>query len=157
MSQRAGCLLLLSCALGCSGPDPQPDDATQQPDFVSDQVSNCIADNPASEPFDVGDVTPPGASMQTFVTECEAAEGSRCNEAFISKGAARCIGVSERFEPGLEPWTIGLRYHNSFHRVVWGVENLLENQGGFSSGKSLTLDAVDGKVLGRTDWDTISN
>src|SRR5262245_21478307 len=166
MLHRAIWLLLASAALGCSGNDPNADGDTQDGDFLANQLTDCIADNPPSEPFDVGDLSggsvapmsggaapaPQAPTLQGFVDECLASDGSGCNGSFISLGAARCIATAQSLEPGLEPWTIGLTYHHSYHRIVWGVQNLLVNTASESSGKSLTLDAVDGRVLGRTGW-----
>ena len=40
--------------------------------------------------------------------------------------------------------------------IQWGVENLLVDNGpdGYS-GESLTVDAVNGRVLGRTTWSAV--
>ena len=156
-------LVALFGALGCSGAEPVDDTQAQQT-AVSAEVSACIDGHPAGEPFDVGDVlvaspasaapapTPPTA--ETFAAECRAdAAGSGCDERFLSREAARCIAQGAQFRAGLDEWTIALTYHNSYHRVVWGVENLLVDDGpdGYS-GESLTVDAVDGRVLGRTTW-----
>ena len=91
--------------------------------------------------------------MMSFVAQCQSAQGTNCNEAFISKEAARCIAQSASLEPGLEPWTIALGYTASYQRLIWSVENLLVNNGAAGySGKSLSLDAATGRVLGRTGW-----
>jgi hypothetical protein len=153
--------------ISCSGSDREQGTDTQGRDFVSEQTSRCISDHPASEPFDVGDVTvaspapmsgqsvPEVAAptVESFAAECQAENGTGCDEAFISKEAARCIAQQDRLEPGLEPWTLAMTYHHSYQRIVWGVENLLEDHGNDGySGRSVTLDAVSGKVLGRTGW-----
>jgi hypothetical protein len=158
-----GSLLALFGAIACSGSDPDDNTETQQ-HVVSAEVSACIEGHPAGIPLDVGDVvvaspplgatapTPPTA--ETFAAECRAdAAGTGCDEGFLSREAARCIAEDAQFRAGLEAWTIALTYHNSYHRVVWGVENLLVDNGpdGYS-GESLTVDAVDGRVLGRTTW-----
>jgi hypothetical protein len=139
----------------------------QGQDFVADEARQCTSDHPASEPFDVGDVTVVSAApmsgqpapeaaaptVASFAAECKAEGGADCEAAFISKEAARCIAQQAGLEPGLEAWTIAMTYHHSYHRVVWGVENLLEDHGSDGySGKSVTVDAVSGSVLGRTDW-----
>jgi hypothetical protein len=164
---------------GCGS--PEPDESQDEPtDTRSPAVEQCISAHPPGEPFDVGDVAvsnaapasaapasaapaseapmsgavaPTSPTVDTFTAECRAEGGSSCDESFISREAARCIAESLAFEPGLEAWTIGMTYHHSFHRVVWGVENLLEDLGddGYS-GKSLTLDAARGTLLGRTTW-----
>lgn len=93
------------------------------------------------------------ATMETFVAECRSMGGTSCDEGLISKEAARCIAEKESFAPGLDAWSIGLSYQVSYHRLAWGVENLLVNRGaGDYSGQSLTLDAVSGRVLGRSNW-----
>ncbi|MEY4546375.1 MAG: hypothetical protein RL685_2570 [Pseudomonadota bacterium] len=159
-------LLALFGAIACSGSDPDDDTQTQQ-HAVSAEVSACIEGHPAGVPLDVGDVvvaspmsgatapTPPTA--ETFAAECRAdAAGTGCDESFLSLEAARCIAQDAQFRAGLEAWTIALTYNDSYHRVVWGVENLLVDNGpdGYS-GESLTVDAVNGRVLGRTTWSAV--
>ena len=149
---------------GCSS--PESDDSQDEPvDAPSPEAQQCISEHPASAPFDVGAVTvgsaapmsgavaPAPPTVETFAEECRSDGGTGCDEGFISKEAARCIAESLAFEPGLDTWGIALMYNHSYHRVVWGVENLLEDRGddGYS-GKSLTLDAARGTLLGRTSW-----
>jgi hypothetical protein len=177
-------LVAAKAALGCGS--PESNDSQDDPtDTLSPEIEQCISTHPASEPFDVGDVTvasaasagaapaspapadaapaspaqmsdavaPAPPTVDTFVAECRADGGNDCDESFISREAARCIAESLAFEPGLDAWNIAMTYHHSYHRVVWGVENLLEDLGddGYS-GKSLTLDAARGALLGRTTW-----
>jgi len=152
-------------AAGCSSPESD-DSQDERLDTPSPEAQQCISEHPASEPFDVGDVTvanaapmsgavaPAPPTVETFAEECRSEGGTGCDESFISREAARCIAERLAFEPGLDAWDIAMTYHHSYHRVVWGVENLLEDRGddGYS-GKSLTLDAALGTLLGRTSWD----
>jgi hypothetical protein len=147
-------LLLVALAFACASPK-EDDPLATSANFVSRETSACISGNPAPEPFDVGQVSAGDApaGLDTVVAACRSTGGTGCEEAFISKEAARCIAESERFAPGLDAWSIGLDYQVSYHRVVWGVENLLVNRGaGDYSGQSITLDAVTGRVLGHTNW-----
>jgi hypothetical protein len=146
-------------AAACSGPDAKQENVGETgSNFVSAETSACISEHPAAEPFDVGDGTDVSAgsappALESFRAECRSAGGAGCDESFMSKEAARCIAEKERFAPGLEAWTIRLSYEASYHRLVWAVENLLEDRGADGySGQSLTLDAVNGRVLGRTAW-----
>jgi hypothetical protein len=167
-------LVAVMAASGCGSPDSNQSQ-DEPTDTLSPAAAQCVSAHPAGEPFDVGDVSatsadpasaapageapmsdgvaPAPPTVDTVVAECRAEGGSGCDESFISREAARCIAESLAFEPGLEAWDIALMYQHSYHRVVWGVENLLEDLGedGYS-GKSLTLDAVRGNLLGRTTW-----
>jgi len=169
---RKAVLIALLAVLGTSGcGSPESDDSQNEPtDTLSPAAEQCISEHPAGEPFDVGDVTtadaaaanpapmsgavaPATPTLETFVEECRSQGGSGCDDSFISREAARCIAEGLAFEPGLEAWDIALMYHHSYHRVVWGVQNLLEDLGNDGySGKSLTLDAARGDLLGRTTW-----
>jgi len=156
--------LTVGLAGGCSG--PASDDNQDEPvDAPSPEAQQCISEHPAAEPFDVGDVTvaspapmsgavaPAPPTVETFAEECRSEGGTGCDASFISREAARCIAERLAFEPGLDAWDIAITYHHSYHRVVWGVENLLEDRGddGYS-GKSLTIDAALGTLLGSTSW-----
>jgi hypothetical protein len=150
-------ILFFALLAACAGADPKPDDASSDVNFVSNETSACISGHPAAEPFDVGDADMSGSgappALESFEAECRSAGGMNCDGPPISREAARCIAENEAFAPGLEAWNIGLAYANSYHRVVWSVENLLRNVSADDySGQSLTLDAVSGRVLGRTNW-----
>ena len=159
-------LAIFSVLLASSCASPDPEGSPEEPgDTVPPEAQLCISEHPASEPFDVGNVTvasaapmsgavaPAPPTVDTFAAECQSAGGTGCDQSFISKEAARCIAESLAFEPGLGDWEIAMTYHHSYHRVVWGVENLLEDRGADGySGKSLTLDAALGTLLGRTSW-----
>jgi hypothetical protein len=127
----------------------------------SSGIPACISDNPAGEPFDVGDVevasaapgdtgpAPAPPSAASIAAVCRAEGGTGCEPAaFISKEAAACIATINHFEAGLEPWKVALVYHHRFARVVWNVTSTLQDDGpdGYS-GAVLTLDASDGLVL----------
>lgn len=151
--------LIFSCSFfGCAGSDPKqdgPQDTGRE--FVSTETTSCIDGNPAADPFDVGEADASAGTnptLDSFQSQCRSAGGSDCDGAFISKEAARCVAQTEKMEPGLEPWIIGMAYERSYHRLCWEVENVLDNEGTSYAGKSLTLDAVSGRVLGRSDWAT---
>jgi hypothetical protein len=76
-----------------------------------------------------GAVAPAPPTVDTFAEQCRAEGRQRLRREFISKAAARCIAESLAFEPGLDAWDIAMTYHHSYHRVVWGIENLLEIAG----------------------------
>jgi hypothetical protein len=157
LSQGLACLALVFVA-ACSGTDEARS---------VDDVQRCVEDNPASQPFDVGDVIvaspPPGSSApppsaptaESIGAECEMSGGSGCSAgAFISKDAASCIALASDFEVGLEPWSVALTYHYRFARVVWNVMSKLDDRGpGGYSGGILTLDATTGAVLDRGGYD----
>jgi len=150
-------ILFFAVLVACAGADPKQDDPSSDVSVVSNETSACISGHPAAEPFDVGDADMSGGgvppSLDSFQAECRSAGGMGCDQPLISKEAARCIAQNERLAPGLEAWNIGLAYANSYHRVVWSVENLLRNVSADDySGQSLTLDAVSGRVLGLTNW-----
>ena len=151
-------LLAAVLVWSCSGSDPKQDSLENTgPEFVSDETSACIDGHPAGDPFDVGEPEASGSAsptLDTYESQCRSAGGSGCDGAFISKEAARCIAQNEKFEAGLEPWTLGMSYEHSYGRLGWEIQNVLTNEGTAYSGKSLTLDAVSGRVLGRTDWKT---
>jgi hypothetical protein len=151
-------LLALAFAFACSGSDSKQD-APQDtgPEFVSDETTACITGHPASEPFDVGQADTsdsPSPTLETFQERCRSASGLGCDGAFISREAARCIAQNEKLETGLEPWSIGMWYEDSYRRVGWEIQNVLVNQGSTYKGTTLTLDAVSGRVLGRSNWST---
>lgn len=150
-------------AFACSGAEPDAGTDTQDR-AVSAEVSACIASHPASEPFDVGDVVvgspapgsgapePSPPTVEAFAAECRAEGGTGCDAAFISREAARCIALDEQFPAGLGEWEIALTYHHSYRRVVWGIQNVLVDNASDYAGESLTVDAVNGRTLGRTSW-----
>jgi len=146
------------CLAACSGPDSKQDEPQSTgPEFVSDETTACISDHPAGEPFDVGDAdVSAGAhpTLDTFQGQCLSAGGSGCDGAFISKDAARCIAQNEKLETGLEPWSIGMSYKASYRRLSWDIQNVTEDQGSTYGGTTVTLDAVSGRVLGRSNWST---
>jgi hypothetical protein len=124
---------------------------------VSDATTACISDHPASEPFDVGQADTsdsPNPTLEMFQSQCRSAGGSGCDAAFISKEAARCIAQNEKLETGLEPWMIGMWYEDSYRRLGWEIQNVTEDQGSTYKGTTLTVDAVSGRVLGRSNWTT---
>ena len=159
MRHLAAAVAAVALLIACSGSAPKQDDtAGTTREFVSAETSACIDQHPPGEPFDLGDVSAEmsggGApSVESLAAECRAGNGTGCDGELISLEAARCIAQNERFEPGLDPWTLGLTYHHSYHRLVWGIENLLVDNGAADySGQSLTVDALTGRVLGRTGW-----
>jgi hypothetical protein len=130
-------------------------------------VQGCIERNPATQPFDVGDIdiaapmpgstqpAPPPPSATDLAEVCRTSGGSGCNpDQFISKNAASCIAQLNDFEAGLQPWRVALVYHHRFERVVWNVMSRLQDRGrdGYAGGL-LTLDATDGVVLDRGGYD----
>ena len=155
----------LGAALGlaCSGGEAKQAEALgTSREFVSTETSACIADHPSEQPFDVGEAsatsggtgsTVESPTVESLAAECREASGTGCDGDLISKEAARCIAQNEHFEAGLDAWSIGLAYLHSYHRLAWGVDNLLVDHGADGySGQSLTLDALSGRVLGRTGW-----
>ena len=144
--------------VGCSGSEPEQDGSQDAgPEFVSDATSACISEHPAAEPFDVGQADVSDSlhpTLETFQSRCRSAGGSGCEGTFISKEAARCIAQNEKLETGLEPWIIGMWYEDSYRRVGWEIQNVTEDQGTTYKGTTLTLDAVSGRVLGRSNWST---
>jgi hypothetical protein len=137
-------LFFFALLVACAGADPKQDEPSTDANFVSSETSACISGHPAAEP---------PAALESVQAECRSAGGMNCEEPPISQEAARCIANNEQFAPGLEAWNIGLAYENSYHHLVWSVDNLLRNVSADDySGQSLTLDAVSGRVLGRTNW-----
>lgn len=147
-----GCGFIL---LGCSEPSNPA------------SAQDCIADNPATLPFDVGAdqslaPTPAsGAGVPTPLTaesisqDCVTDGGTGCDSAeFISKDAAKCIAVLNEFKDGLGPWEAAMTYHYMHRRVVWNVSNRLQGEeGGEHSGEMLTIDATSGEVLQISGYD----
>jgi hypothetical protein len=163
-SRLALSVFVVLVAGGCSSPESH-DSQDEPADTPSPEAVQCISGHPAAEPFDVGDVTvasaapmsgavaPAPPTLDTFTAECHSDGGTDCDESFMSKEAARCIAQSLAFDPGLDAWGIAMTYNYSYSRVVWAIENLLEDRGADGySGESLTLDATLGTVLGRTSW-----
>jgi hypothetical protein len=152
-------VLVFACSVvGCAASDSkQGSPAGAAPGLVSDATTACIDGHPAGEPFDVGEADPSGGAqpaLETFQAQCRSAGGSGCEGAFISKEAARCIAQNEKLETGLEPWSIGMWYEDSYRRLGWEIQNLIEDQGPTYKGTTLTVDAVSGRVLGRSNWST---
>jgi len=151
-------LSFMCCLVACSAADSKqggPENAGSN--LVSDETAACISGHPAAEPFDVGEAdVSAGANptLDTFQSQCRSAGGAGCDGAFISKEAARCIAQNEKLETGLEPWSIGMSYKTSYRRLSWDVQNVTEDQGATYGGTTLTLDAVSGRVLGRSNWST---
>ncbi|HEU4577743.1 MAG TPA: hypothetical protein VFS67_05790 [Polyangiaceae bacterium] len=150
-------LALAGSVVGC-GSGSRPGEARGTgPESVSDETTACIDAHPAGEPFDVGQADTsddPQPTLETFQSQCRAAGGSGCDGAFISREAARCIAQNEKLEAGLEPWAIGMWYEQSYRRVGWEIQNVLVDQGSTYQGTTLTVDAVSGRVLGRSSWST---
>jgi hypothetical protein len=142
----------------CSASDSKQDRPTDTgAEFVSDETTACITSHPAAEPFDVGqaDISDnPSPTLETFQSKCRSAGGSGCDASFISKEAARCIAQNEKLATGLEPWSIGMWYEDSYRRLGWEIQNVTEDQGPTYKGTTLTVDAVSGRVLGRSNWST---
>lgn len=156
-------LALLGCAAEAGGNGTVAEDGT-----VAEGAGTgaCIDGNPPGDPFDVGDVVVPdrapgstGPALEpptaaAIASECVASGGTGCEASrFISKEAASCLAELNEFEPGLEPWSVALVYHHGHDRVVWNVVNVTNDESaeGYSGG-SLTLDATDGAVLGRSTY-----
>jgi hypothetical protein len=133
---------------------------------ATDGARQCMADNPPTDPFDVGDVAiaslapgstgpePQAPSVFTIASDCVASGGTGCDAArFISREAASCLAELSGFEAGIQPWSIALVYHHSHGRVVWNVMNVVNDDGaeGYSGG-TLTLDAMDGRILSRSGY-----
>ena len=154
----AAALVFPCTVVACSASDSEQDGPRGAgPEFVSDQTSACISDHPAGEPFDVGqaDISDnPSPTLETLQSKCRSAGGSGCDGAFISKEAARCIAQNEKLDTGLEPWSIGMWYEDSYRRLGWEIQNVTEDQGSTYKGTTLTVDAVSGRVLGRSNWST---
>jgi hypothetical protein len=152
--------LAFACSVvGCAASDSkEKESGGSGQELVSEETRACIDGHPVAEPFDVGqaDVSDdPNPTLQTFQRHCRAAGGSECDAAFISKEAARCIAQNEKLETGLEPWVIGMWYEESYRRVGWEIQNVLVDQGSTYEGTTLTVDAVSGRVLGRSKWSTV--
>lgn len=149
----AALVLALFGAVACSGSEPDEGEDTQ-PAAVSPEVSACISGNPPGEPFDLGQIEDGSSTtLEGFSAECRSSGGRGCDEPFISLEAARCIARDSQFQAGLEQWALSLKYEVSYRRVTWGVQNVLVDDGPANySGESLVIDAVSGRVLGRTSW-----
>ena len=151
-------LPLLPLLVGC-GPD------------ANDAVEACIAENPPTEPFDVGSTegqaqpspvpggTPilsPAPTAADIARDCRDDRGSGCNAAaFISKPAAICIARERGLELGQRPWDVSLGYYEDYRRVCWSFLNVIETSSDGYWGDSMVLDAVTGAELGRSSYRAI--
>jgi len=104
------------------------------------------------------------ASMDDTAIECEppsvsdieeqcAAEGHACDGLIaVTRDAAACIAEVEGMAEGLEGLKVDLIYNHTYNLPIWAVSNILTQSGDASSGKSLAISAVDGEVLGESQW-----
>ncbi|MCC6750553.1 MAG: hypothetical protein IT371_23010 [Deltaproteobacteria bacterium] len=100
----------------------------------------------------------PPAQVDTAVQDCLRDLGGQDPEAcdrarVMTREAALCITRSQQFAEGTAPWKAGITYHYGERRIVWNVQNLLEDDGhGAQRGEYLRLDALHGALLGSGAW-----
>jgi len=69
---------------------------------------------------------------------------------------ARTIARNAGLEPGEKPWALSFHWHSGFESYVWDVSNTLHESKYGGGGRSVLIDANDGRVLGVYGWDWIS-
>jgi len=70
----------------------------------------------------------------------------------IGEAAARSIASKAGLEPGLGQWRVKFLWNYGFESYIWGISNTLHEH----NGRSVLIDANDGRVLGIHEWDSIS-
>jgi hypothetical protein len=82
--------------------------------------------------------------------------------AFATSDAAICVAQAAGLELGLSAPFAWLSYDSRYHRVVWGVSNLLYDEShpppsdggrGSSGGRYFAIDAENLSVLWQGAWD----
>lgn len=133
------------------------------------EAAGCVADNPASIPFDVGDVSvgarppsepggetivAPTPTAADIAAQCRQSGGTGCDEsAFISRDAAICLGRASGIAEGERPWKVSLNYFDNHQRVGWLIMTVTgtTRDGGYG-GDSVVLDATTGAELSRNTY-----
>jgi hypothetical protein len=143
-------VLIVCGAAGCS-----------QSDAVS---TECASMHPrSSAPVAAAD------ELSQTLSDCNADKvahvGSNCDStAFVSSGAAICVAQAAGLESGLSTLSAGLSYDPRYHRVAWGVSNLLyddahpppsDGGSGTSGGRFFAIDAETLSVLWQGAWDRV--
>ena len=137
----------------------------------STNVSSCLSANPGTSEADFQSdrwhtscPSPPAGNSTTCppptITEIE----SRCSEdghdctgqISVSKAAALCIARENGLEEGLEGLHAELLYNYEYRIPIWATSNVLYKQADSAGGKSLAINASDGKVIERTSWMSMS-
>lgn len=170
-ASRAGLLAFFWTALlfGCGA---DTDDGALDADDGA--MNACVAENPPSEPFGVGDteggasmpapvpggepiITPPPTAAE-IAQHCRDGGGSGCDaRAFISRAAAECIARDTGLAAGLQPWHTTIGYYENHQRVGWGILTVRENTSDGYWGDALVLDATTGAELARSVYRAIGN
>jgi hypothetical protein len=154
--------------VGCPKEDDSVDAASciekypgeSEADFASDMWSvSCLV--PYDE--DAGDSEDPPACELTppTIAEIEAEctdDGHDCaGQITVSKAAALCIGAADGLKDGLDGLHADLAYDDELHLPVWSVGNVLQDDGeGNSQGEFDVISAIDGKVLERNGWGSLT-
>jgi hypothetical protein len=132
-------------------------------------VGGCIADNPPSTPFDVGDVVVPAQppsepggeaivgpapTAADIALQCQQSGGSGCEErAFISRDAATCLAQTSGVAEGERPWEVSLGYFDNHKRVGWLMMTVAgSTRDGGNWGDAVVLDATTGGELSRSTY-----
>jgi hypothetical protein len=96
-------------------------------------------------------------------TACVGQAGDRdCNpKGVISAAAAVCVAQANGLEPGIERLRSSLVYNYAHRRLTWNVSNVLYDSAreppppgasGQRGGVSMLVDAINAKLLARTEW-----
>jgi hypothetical protein len=155
MSRRAGELIGVMCALGVAACGAETDGS---PATTAPSAATCMSENPASEPFDVGDVVPIGlspdspgvpATLGDVLGYCRSARARDCDASrLISRAAAACIATLEGFDEGREPSSVGLHFYGNFERLAWSLEGqFVERRPDAWTQSHMVIDAITGDVL----------
>jgi hypothetical protein len=161
--------LLLALLLGCGASAEAAADADPGSSAAGDGATNaCMADNPPSEPFDVGDtqraatpapqpggapIVAPAPTAADIAQDCRDGGGCGCDEhSFISKKAAECLARQIGLVEGVRPWSTSLGYYQNHQRVGWGVMTVREYTSDGYWGEVLVLDATSGDELARESY-----
>jgi hypothetical protein len=102
-----------------------------------DEVISCIVD-PDGKVSDLSGVPPCIASPLECVFP-------------YNDATAREVAGKAGLEPGIKPWSVSFTWNRQFG-YVWGVSNTLHESKYGADGRSVLIDANDGRVLGVFGW-----
>lgn len=108
-----------------------------------------------SAPAD-GGAPPAIAPQDRAASECVAAgqPASACDASLLmTREAALCVAKSLGLSSGIAPWKAGITYNFKYQRIIWNVQNTLEDDGlGSQAGEFVAIHAIDGTKLGEGQW-----
>ena len=152
-------LLLAACSQSSSsGPATTSTADNCKSQYSPTKGYGYASDGPyATAPADDAGVpaTPPDA-VDLAVKSCAgSADAAACDrESLMTRDAALCLAKASGLVAGISPWTATIVFHAKHRRIVWNVTatTASDSASGSSGGDVMTIDAINGAVLGTSQW-----